>query len=202
MPCAVLAAEVVLESVVASAEEAQPVPATSAGMCPQSRDISGGDHGEVKVLSEMVGHTIGAVDPGSAHWTSLRLTLSIHQVIDDERAIRLGEEFAETDCAYRRVAGFEVARALVKLIVLNQSASGSYRRNSATRSRWRISSISARRSSSRLAKYSEDSLVKLVCRNVPSTVVCTMHVISNLILSPTARRGKQPAGPRQVVQLG
>ena len=122
MPFAVLTPEVVLESVVAGAKEAQPVPATSAGVCPQSRDISGGDHGEVKVLSEMVGHTIGAIDPGGAHWASLRLPLSIHQMIDDKRAIRLGEEFAETDRAYRRVAGFEVARALVKLIVLNQSA--------------------------------------------------------------------------------
>src|SRR5437868_383617 len=41
-----------------------------------------------------------------------------------------------------------------------------------------MSSISASRSSSRLRKYSGDSFVKLVCRNVPSTIVFTIALIS------------------------
>src|SRR5437773_11037727 len=112
MPFAVLAAQVVLESAVAGAKEAQLVPAAGAGVRAQSGDISGGDDGEVKILSEMMGHAVGAVEPGGAHRASLGLPLSIHQVIDDERAIRLGEESAKTDGPHRRVTTVEVARAL------------------------------------------------------------------------------------------
>ena len=97
MPFAVFAAEVVLEGAVAAAEEAQPVPAARASVRAQSGHIGGGDDGEVKILSEVMGHAVGAVDPGGAHWASLGLPLSVHQVIDDERAIGLGEEFAQTD---------------------------------------------------------------------------------------------------------
>src|SRR5947207_21237 len=86
MPVAVLAAQVVLESAVAGAEEVQLVPAAGAGVRAQSGDVSGGDHGEIKILSEMMGHAVGAVEPGGAHRASLGLPLSIHQVIDDERA--------------------------------------------------------------------------------------------------------------------
>src|SRR5256885_382863 len=70
----------------------------------------------------MMGHAVGAVEPGGAHRASLGLPLSVHQVIDDERAIRLGEKFAKTDGAHGRVTNVEVARALFKLIVLNRSA--------------------------------------------------------------------------------
>ena len=55
MPFAVLAAWIVLESAVVGAEEAQLAPAARAGVRAQSGDISGGDHGEVKILSEMIG---------------------------------------------------------------------------------------------------------------------------------------------------
>src|SRR5438132_304758 len=60
-----------------------------------------------------------------------------------------------------------------------------------------MSSISARRSSSRFARYSGDSLVKLVCRNVPSTVVCT----KGRCFSPAARRRNRRAfpGPARVL---
>ena len=88
----------------------------------QSGHISGGDHGEVKVLSEVVGHAVRAVEPGGAHWASLGLPLSVHQVINDERAIQLGEEFAQTDGPHRRITTVEVAGALFKRIVLSRSA--------------------------------------------------------------------------------
>jgi hypothetical protein len=41
-------------------------------------------------------------------------------MVNDERAIGLGEKFAETDGARGRVTSVEVARALFKLIVLNR----------------------------------------------------------------------------------
>ncbi len=122
MPFAVLAAWVVLESAVVGAEEAQLAPAARAGVRAQSGDISGGDHGEVKILSEMMGDAVGAVEPGGTHRASLGLPLSVHQVIDDERAIRFREEFAKADGAYGRVTTVVVARALFKLIVRNRSA--------------------------------------------------------------------------------
>src|SRR4029077_5970769 len=50
------------------------------------------------------------------------LPLSIHEVIDDERTIGLGEKFAKADGARRSVASLEVARALFKWIILNLSA--------------------------------------------------------------------------------
>ncbi len=50
--------------------------------------------------------------PGGAHRARLGLPLSVHQVIDDARAIRLGQKLAEADRADRRVARLEVARTL------------------------------------------------------------------------------------------
>jgi hypothetical protein len=43
-------------------------------------------------------------------------------VIDNERAIGLGEEFAQSEGAHWRITSIEVARTLLKLIVLNRSA--------------------------------------------------------------------------------
>ena len=87
----------------------------------QSREIGSGDDGEVEILSEVMGDTVGAVEPGGAHGARLGLPLSVHEVIDDERAIALGEEFAERGGAHGRVTSVEVARTLFKLIVLNRS---------------------------------------------------------------------------------
>ena len=81
-PFAVFAAEVVLEGAVAGAEEAQLVPAARASVGAQSGEISGSDDGEVEILSEVVGHAVGAVEPGGAHGARLRLALSVHEVID------------------------------------------------------------------------------------------------------------------------
>jgi hypothetical protein len=49
----------------------------------QSGDISGGDDREVKILSEMMRHAVGAIEPGGAHRASLGLPLSVHQVVDE-----------------------------------------------------------------------------------------------------------------------
>src|ERR1700756_347782 len=66
-----------------------------------------------------------------------------------------------------------------------------------------MSSISARRSSSRFARYSGDSLVKFVCRNVPSTVVCTIVMNSTIGACGRGRRcaGHFPSGSDET-QLG
>jgi hypothetical protein len=52
---------------------------------------------------------------------SLTLFFAEHEVIDNERAIRFGEEIAQTDGVRRRIASLKVARALFKLIILNHS---------------------------------------------------------------------------------
>src|SRR5438552_10302301 len=88
----------------------------------QSREIGGSDNSEVKILSEMMGDTISTVEPGGAHGASLSLAFVEHEVIDDERAIGLGEEFAEADNAHRRITSVGVTWTLFKLIVLNRSA--------------------------------------------------------------------------------
>jgi hypothetical protein len=88
----------------------------------QSGDISGGDDCEIEILSEVMCNAVGAIKPGGAHGARFGLSLSIHEVIDDERAIGLGEEFAETRGAHGRIASAELAGALFKRIVLNRSA--------------------------------------------------------------------------------
>src|SRR5438876_10101469 len=74
------------------------------------------------MLSEMMGDTISTVEPGGAHGASLSLPFSEHEVIDDERAIGLGEEFVEADGAHWHITSVEVTWTLFKLIVLNRSA--------------------------------------------------------------------------------
>src|SRR5207302_5633205 len=107
---AVFAAQVVLEGAVAGAEQAQLVPASRASVGAQSGQIGGGGDSEVEILREVMGDAVKAVEPGGAHRASLGLLLSVHEVIDDERAIGRSEEFAETDAAHRRVTRIQVAR--------------------------------------------------------------------------------------------
>src|SRR5262249_16810745 len=107
--------------VVAGAKETQLVPAPLAGVGAQSREIGGSNNSEVKILSEMMSDTIRTIEPGGAHGASPSLLLSEHEVIDDQRAIVLCEEFDEADAAHRRIPSVEVAWTLFKLIVLNRS---------------------------------------------------------------------------------
>ncbi len=88
----------------------------------QSGDIRGGHDGEVEILRDVLGHAVEAVDPGGAHRASLGLLLPVHEVIDHQRAIGPGEEFAEAHGAHGPITGGEVARALLKLVVLNGRA--------------------------------------------------------------------------------
>src|SRR5262249_9150045 len=56
-----------------------------------------------------------------------------------------------------------------------------------------MSSISARRSSSRLAKYAADSLLKFGCRTVPSTIVGAMTLPLREILAEGEKLRKSGA---------
>jgi hypothetical protein len=76
-----------------------------------------------------MGDTISTVEPGGAHGASLSLPFSEHEVIDDERAIGLGKEFAKADGAHRRIITIvEVRWTLFKLIVMNK---GTFRETAA-----------------------------------------------------------------------
>jgi hypothetical protein len=49
------------------------------------------------------------------HGASLSLPFSEHEVIDNQRAIGQGEEFAEADGAHRRIASVEVTRTPLQI---------------------------------------------------------------------------------------
>src|SRR5689334_1817871 len=122
MPFAVFTAQVVFESAVAGAKQAQFVPTALASIGAQSREISSSHHSEVKILGEMMGNTIRTVEPRGAHGASLGLLFPEHEVIDDERAIGPGEKLTQVYGACRRIACIEVTWTLFKLIVLNGRA--------------------------------------------------------------------------------
>jgi hypothetical protein len=88
----------------------------------ESGEVGGRHHGEVEILSQVMGDAVGAVEPSGTHGARFGLLLAVHKVIDDERAIALGEEFAEMCGARECVTGVKVARAFLKRIVLNRSA--------------------------------------------------------------------------------
>jgi hypothetical protein len=105
-----------------------------------------------------MGYTVGAVASRGAHRERVVLPLSVHQVIDDERTIGLREKLAEADGARRCVANVKVPRTFFKLVILNRRA---------------LREMAAQlRDAFALAHKlnSRDSLVKLVCRMVPSTI--------------------------------
>src|SRR5690348_8189591 len=66
-----------------------------------------------------MGDAVEAVDPGSTHWAGSRLLFSIHEVIDDERAIGSSEQFAQAHGFDRLVAISERRRACKKFVVAN-----------------------------------------------------------------------------------
>src|SRR6202044_1832037 len=110
------------EGAVAGAKETQLVPPACATVGAQSGDVRGRDDCEIEILGEVMGHSVGSVEPRSAHRASLGLLLSVHEVIDDEGAIGIGEKFAEADDVQGSVTYVEIARDFFKLIILNRSA--------------------------------------------------------------------------------
>src|SRR5215831_3605390 len=85
----VFTAQVVLESTaLAGAEQAQVMPASFACMRTKNRRVRGSHDSEIYILRDVVRYAIVTIDPKCAHWTGAGLSLTVHEVIDHERAIR------------------------------------------------------------------------------------------------------------------
>src|SRR5262249_20200452 len=90
----VFASEIPCESALGSAQQVQLAPASRARVSAQVGEIRGGDHREIKILSEVMGDAVDPIEPRGAHRAGPGLQLSEHQVVDERRSIGLGEEFA------------------------------------------------------------------------------------------------------------
>jgi hypothetical protein len=75
---------------------------------------------QVNVLREVMSNTIEAVDPGGTHWAGYSLLLSVHEVVNHERTIRRGEEFAQPHIFCRRIAIVKRRWTFKKLVILNR----------------------------------------------------------------------------------
>ena len=119
---AIFAAKIVLESALACAQQTQSVPTSFASIRAQRGWIRRGDNRQIHVLRDVMSDAIVAIDPGSAHWARIDLLLSKHEVINHQRTIRRGEQFAQTRLCYRLIAIVERPRTFKKLVVLNRRA--------------------------------------------------------------------------------
>src|SRR5207245_9333071 len=81
---AIFAAEIVLESAVAGAEQAQSVPASFASPRAQRRWISRSHNCQIDILGDVMSYAIKGIDPGSAHRARSGLLLPKHEMIDDQ----------------------------------------------------------------------------------------------------------------------
>src|SRR6185436_8431939 len=95
VPLRILAAKVVLERAVAGAQQTQVMPSTGTRMRAKRRGIGGGHDRQVRVTGEMRGDPVEPVDPHRAHRTRGRVSLSVHEVVNDERPSRTAEELAQ-----------------------------------------------------------------------------------------------------------
>src|SRR5260370_7214251 len=95
MSFAIFAAEIVLKSAVAGAQQTQLVPASFSRVRSQGRRISRGDDRQVNALRKVMSDSIEAIDPGGTHWARTRLLLSVHEVVNHQRTIRAIEQSAQ-----------------------------------------------------------------------------------------------------------
>src|SRR5439155_409934 len=89
-------------------------------VCAQRGQISRGDNRQVDVLREVMGHSIEAIDPGSAHRARTRLLLSEHEVIDHQRTIRGSEQLAQPYVFCGSITIVQGRWAFKKLVILNR----------------------------------------------------------------------------------
>src|SRR6185503_8894112 len=84
----ILAAEIVLKSAIAGAQQTQFVPASDSRVRAQGRWISRCHDRQVDILREVMSNSIPAIEPGGTHRARSGLSLSEHHLIDNERTIR------------------------------------------------------------------------------------------------------------------
>src|SRR5207302_10240601 len=120
----VFAAEIVLESAFAGAQQTQSLPASFASIRAQRGWIRRGDNRQVSILREVMSNSIVAVDPGSTHRARIDLLLSKHEVIDHQRMIRRGEQLAQLYLSYRFIAIVKRRRTFKKFVILNSCSLG------------------------------------------------------------------------------
>jgi hypothetical protein len=68
---------------------------------PQGWRVGGRGDDEVGALSDVVGDAVEAVDPQGAHRAGVGLQFAVHEVVDDQWAVRGGEQPAQGDLADR-----------------------------------------------------------------------------------------------------
>jgi ribose transport system substrate-binding protein len=113
----IFAPEVVFERAVASAQQAQVVPTARPRMGAERRGIGGGHDRQVDVLGQMRSDTVERVDPHRAHRAGGRVSLSIHEVVDDQRPPRAAEQLAQMHRADRTIGAIEVSGTLLEHVV-------------------------------------------------------------------------------------
>src|SRR5205823_3927114 len=116
----VFAAEIVLKSAVARAQQTQSVPASFASIRAQRGRISSSDDRQVHILRQVMSDAIVAVDPGSTHRARIDLLLSKHEVIDHQRTIRRSEQLAQPYFYCRFISLVKRRWAFKKLVILNR----------------------------------------------------------------------------------
>src|SRR5258706_4191326 len=120
MSFAIFAAEIVLKSAVAGAEQSQLVPTSASRVRAQRGGISRRDNCQVYVLRDVMSNAIVAIDPGGTHQARHVLLLSIHEVVNHKRTIGRGEQFAQPYFYCRFVSLVKRRWAFYELVILNR----------------------------------------------------------------------------------
>src|SRR6266581_928724 len=120
MTFAIFAAEIVLKSAVAGAQQTQFIPTSFSCVRAQRGRICRRDNRQVNILREVMSNSIEAIDPGGTHWAWYGLLLSVHEVVNHERTIGRSEQLAQPHFFCRRVAIVKRRWTFKKLVILNR----------------------------------------------------------------------------------
>jgi hypothetical protein len=100
----VFAREVGLKRIVATTQEPKRAPTSQATVFAQSGGIGRGRDREVHVLSEMMSHAVKTVDPHRTHRARFLLPLSVHEMVNNQRAIRRRQKLRQAHLVHRLIA--------------------------------------------------------------------------------------------------
>src|SRR6267142_4038546 len=120
MSFTIFAAEIVLKSAVAGAQQTQFVPPSVPRVRAQRGRICRRHNRQVNVLREVMSNSIEAIDPRGTHWARYGLLLAVHEVVNHERTIRRSEQLAQPYIFCRSVAIVKRRWAFKKLVILNR----------------------------------------------------------------------------------